>query len=237
LKREKEGYAAIRDELSSDRYYALLDALDTLVSRPRLGKAAAEPAGTRLRDVAAANWNRVVKAYGRARSIEDPDARDIAMHDVRKAAKRARYTAEALRGPLGKRMGELAALAENVQEALGTYRDGVVAQETLVEEARAAREAGEDTFTHGVLAGLEHAAAERAHAEFPRVWAATAARVEKVLSLATPRRPHPPAGPVQHHEPALGRVRLPAAERGDQARQHRAVTAHHRRPGQRADQL
>jgi CHAD domain-containing protein len=181
LKREKEGYAAIRDELSSDRYYALLDALDTLVSRPRLGKAAVEPAGTRLRDVAAANWNRVVKAYGRARSIEDPEAREIAMHDVRKAAKRARYTAEALRGPLGKRMGELAALAENVQEALGTYRDGVVAQETLVEEARAAREAGEDTFTHGVLAGLEHAAAERAHAEFPRVWAETTARVEKVL--------------------------------------------------------
>ncbi|TXK38279.1 CYTH and CHAD domain-containing protein [Nonomuraea sp. C10] len=181
LRRERGGYDTIRETLGGERYYALLDALDALVSEPELGKAAADPAETRLADVAAANWNRVTKAYETAQAIDDPEQREIAMHDVRKAAKRARYTAEALRDTLGKRMGTLAKLAEDVQEVLGAHQDGVVAQETLAEEAGAARRAGEDTFTYGVLAGLERAAAERAHEDFPRVWSETMAGVEKVL--------------------------------------------------------
>ncbi|MFD2348801.1 CHAD domain-containing protein [Nonomuraea ferruginea] len=135
LRREREGYDTIRETLGGERYYALLDALDALVSEPELGKAAADPAETRLADVAAANWNRVTKAYETAQAIDDPEQREIAMHDVRKAAKRARYTAEALRDTLGKRMGTLAKLAEDVQEVLGAHQDGVVAQETLAEEA------------------------------------------------------------------------------------------------------
>ncbi|MFG1947849.1 CHAD domain-containing protein [Nonomuraea sp. NPDC048826] len=181
LRREQEGYDAVRESLSGDRYYALLDALDALVSGPKLGKAAADPAETRLADVAAANWNRVTKAYATAQAVDDPERREIAMHDVRKAAKRARYTAEALRDTLGKPMGKLARLAEAVQEVLGAHRDGVVAQETLVEEAGAARAAGEDTFTYGVLVGQERAAADRAHQDFPRVWSETMTGVEKVL--------------------------------------------------------
>ncbi|MGI5273457.1 CHAD domain-containing protein [Nonomuraea sp. CA-218870] len=181
LRREQRGYDAIRNALGGDRYYALLDALDALVSRPELGKAAADPAGARLGRLAAATWDRVVKAYDAARAVDDPERRATAMHDVRKAAKRARYTAEALRDTLGARMTELAESAEAVQEALGARQDGVVAQETLAREAGAAREAGEDTFTYGVLAGLERAAADRAHEDFPRVWSEAAARAGKAL--------------------------------------------------------
>ncbi|WP_049557165.1 CYTH and CHAD domain-containing protein [Nonomuraea sp. SBT364] len=185
LEREAEAYGRIREELSGERYYLLLNALDELVAAPRLTKAAAEPAD-RLRDVAETGWGRVTGAYETARAIADPQARELAMHDVRKAAKRARYTAEALRGPLGKSMAKLAKLAEAVQEVLGTHQDGVVAQETLAREARAAREAGEDTFTYGLLAGLERAAAERAHAEFPRVWAETTEAAGKLTSRSAP---------------------------------------------------
>ncbi len=179
--REREGYERIRQELSGERYYALLDALDALVAEPTLGKAAAEPAGDTLRGVAAANWARVTKAYDTAQAIADPERREIAMHDVRKAAKRARYTAEALKPTLGKPMGTLAKLAENVQEVLGTHQDGVVAQERLLAEAGKARAAGEDTFTYGVLVGLERATAQRAHEEFPGVWTETCAAVRSVL--------------------------------------------------------
>ncbi|NRQ34422.1 CYTH and CHAD domain-containing protein [Nonomuraea sp. NN258] len=180
-KREQEAYEHIRETLSGDRYYTLLNALDALVAEPELGKAAAQPAGERLSAIAAANWNRVTKAYDTAQAIEDPERREIAMHDVRKAAKRARYTAEALQPTLGKRMGKLAGLAEDVQEVLGTHQDGVVAQETLAKEAESARQAGEDTFTYGLLIGIERNTADRAHADFPRIWAQTVEAVKKVL--------------------------------------------------------
>jgi CHAD domain-containing protein len=180
-KREEEAYERIKEALSGDRYYVLLDSLDRLVAAPALGKAAARPAQTELRSVAAATWKRVTKRYDEAQAIEDLERRELAMHDVRKAAKRARYTAEALQPSLGSDLGKLAKLAENVQEVLGTYQDGVVAQETLAKEAESARQAGEDTFTYGLLIGIERNAAERAHAEFPRVWKETVKAVSKVL--------------------------------------------------------
>ncbi|TMR09327.1 CYTH and CHAD domain-containing protein [Nonomuraea turkmeniaca] len=181
LTREQEAYVRIKEALSGDRYYALLNALDDLVAEPKLGKAAAKPAQERLSAIAAAGWNRVTRAYDSAQAIEDLERREIAMHDVRKAAKRARYTAEALAPTLGKDMAKLAKLAEDIQEVLGTHQDGVVAQETLAKEAESARQAGEDTFTYGLLVGIERNIAERAHADFPRVWAETVKAVGKLL--------------------------------------------------------
>jgi CHAD domain-containing protein len=179
--REQEAYERIKDTLSGERYYALLDALDTLTANPKLTKAAAEPAHDKLSDVAAENWDRVAKVYDTAQAISDLERRELAMHDVRKAAKRARYTAEALQPTLGKSMVKLAKHAAAVQEVLGTHQDGVVAQETLAKEAEAARQAGEDTFTYGLLIGLERGTAERAHADFPKVWAETARAIRKLL--------------------------------------------------------
>jgi CHAD domain-containing protein len=180
-KQEEAAYGRIREELSGDRYFALLDALDALVAAPKLTKAAARPAQSTLTGVAAANWHRVTRAYDTAQAIEDLERREVAMHDVRKAAKRARYTAEALQPALGPQMGRLAGLSEAVQEVLGRHQDGVVAQETLAKEAENARQAGEDTFTYGVLTGLERAEAERAHARFPAVWARTVRDVGELL--------------------------------------------------------
>ncbi|WP_214325931.1 CYTH and CHAD domain-containing protein [Nonomuraea sediminis] len=179
--REQQAYERIKDTLSGARYYALLDALDALVADPGLRKPAGKPAEKTLNGVAVKNWDRVTKAYDTAQAVEDPERREIAMHDVRKAAKRARYTAEALRPTLGKPMRKLAKNAEAVQEILGLHQDGVVAQEVLAKEAESAREAGEDTFTYGLLIGIERGAAERAHEEFPRVWAETLQAVKKVV--------------------------------------------------------
>ncbi|MFI7444435.1 CYTH and CHAD domain-containing protein [Nonomuraea indica] len=178
--RQQQAYDRIREALSGERYYALLDALDALVAVPELTGAAARPARKELVRAADANWRRVTRAYDTAQAIGDPERREIAMHDVRKAAKRARYTAEALRPALGSDMKKLAKLAEAVQEVLGAHQDGMVAQQTLAREAEAARLAGEDTFTYGLLLGLERAEAEQAHARFPEVWAATLRGVAKI---------------------------------------------------------
>ncbi|WP_449060799.1 CYTH and CHAD domain-containing protein [Planomonospora algeriensis] len=174
---EHEAHDRIREALGGERYFALLDALDDLLATPALTKVAARPAAS-LTAVAAKSWQRVTRAYGAAqaaREAEDPAERETALHGVRKAAKRARYTAESLG------MTELAERAEAVQEVLGAHQDGVVAQRRLAAEARAARRAGEDTFTYGVLTGLERARADRAREEFPRVWEKTAEAVAKLL--------------------------------------------------------
>ncbi|MBO4275406.1 CYTH and CHAD domain-containing protein [Microbispora triticiradicis] len=165
LAREHEAYDRIRAALGCERYFALLDALDALAADPPLTAAAAKDAGRALPKIVDRNWRRVADAYDAALRAEEGEEREAAMHEVRKAAKRARYTAEAagLSGP--------AKRAKEVQKVLGRHQDGVVAQDTLLEEAGRAREAGEDTFTYGVLAGVESAEAARAHEEFPAVWA------------------------------------------------------------------
>ncbi|GII52896.1 CHAD domain-containing protein [Planotetraspora thailandica] len=168
LAREQEAYGRVREAMSGERYFALLDVLDALVANPPLTPLADEDAERTLGKIADKGWKRVGAAYDTAQSVEDPEQREIAMHDVRKAAKRARYTAEAVGLP------ELAGRAETVQEVLGRHQDGVVAQDVLGQEAQAARGAGEDTFTYGVLVGLERADAQRAHEEFPEVWAKVA---------------------------------------------------------------
>ncbi|WP_214415835.1 CYTH and CHAD domain-containing protein [Sphaerisporangium fuscum] len=168
--REREAYGRARQAMSGERYYALLDRLDTLLVSPPLTPLAAKKADKVLRPVADKSWDRVVKAYDRAQAIEDTEQREIAMHDVRKAAKRARYTAEALESLLPELSSEVATRAKAVQEVLGLYQDGVVAQQILLEEAGRARDAGEDTFTYGVLIGIEHTTATRAHEDFPDVW-------------------------------------------------------------------
>ncbi|WP_204072847.1 CYTH and CHAD domain-containing protein [Planotetraspora phitsanulokensis] len=165
LAKEHEAYGRIREALSGERYFALLDGLEEFAARPPLTDLAASDGGKALEKIADKNWKRVGDAYDAAQAMEDPDEREIAMHDVRKAAKRARYTAEAVG------LSELATRAETVQEVLGRHQDGVVAQGVLETEAEAARGAGEDTFTYGVLVGLEHAAADLAHEQFPDVWA------------------------------------------------------------------
>ncbi|GAA3153742.1 CHAD domain-containing protein [Nonomuraea roseoviolacea] len=184
--REAQAYGRIRAALSGDRYYLLLDALDELTAAPELGKRAAGPAAEELPAVAAANWERVARRYGAAQEITEPEGHETAMHDVRKAAKRARYTAEALQDVLGPGAERLGKLAEGVQDALGEHQDAVVAQQTLAEEARAAREAGEDTLTYGVLIGLERARADRALEDFPEVWDRTTGEVGKALKKLAP---------------------------------------------------
>jgi CHAD domain-containing protein len=173
--KEQDAYKRIRETLRGDRYFTLLDAFEALLAVPSLTKRAAKPAAETLTAVAGRQWARVTKAYDTAQAMADEAEREIAMHDVRKAAKRARYTAEVVG------MGKLAKRAEAVQESLGLYQDGVVAQELLAAEARTAREAGEDTFTYGVLTGLERADAERAHARFPDLWTETREAVDALL--------------------------------------------------------
>lgn len=77
------------------------------------------------------------------------------LHAVRKAARRLRYTAEALQldapGVVGASVQPLATAAERVQNSLGNHRDNLLLADQLLIDKSAARAAGETTAVYDVL--------------------------------------------------------------------------------------
>jgi CHAD domain-containing protein len=97
-----------------------------------------------------------------------------ALHEVRKAAKRVRYTAEVAAPVRGKHMQDLAAAMKQVQDTLGERQDTVVTLEQCRTLGSAAHAAGEDSWTYGRLHALEQARADRTEAAYRALEPATA---------------------------------------------------------------
>lgn len=107
-------------------------------------------------------WRRFDRAVG---ALDSADDRDEALHEVRKAARRARYASEVARAAVGRPAGRSAKRARRVQDTLGVHQDAVVRRETLRRLSLQAFADGEDSFTYGRLHALaDHAAAEAEHA-------------------------------------------------------------------------
>ncbi|MEU8762825.1 CYTH and CHAD domain-containing protein [Streptomyces sp. NPDC048659] len=175
--RADEARRAALAALDSARHLALLDALDALLADPPLRPAAAREAGRVLARAARADLDRADRRFGHALALGPGPARDLALHEARKAAKRARYAGEAARPVLGGPAKRLAARMKAVQTLLGEHQDGVVARTALRELAAQAHAAGESAFTWGLLYGREEAEAAAQERELPalREWAAAPA--------------------------------------------------------------
>lgn len=88
-----EGLVAVRGYLLSPRYYRLLDSLDSFVAWPPLTSTAERPAAAEI----ARDLDKAVGVLARRTSaVTDADAPEPALHEVRKAARRLRYAAEAV---------------------------------------------------------------------------------------------------------------------------------------------
>ena len=105
------------------------------------------------------------KAAKRLRAAATAPDRDLALHRARKAAKRARYTAEVVKPALGKTARRQQKSAEHIQEVLGGGQDAVVAAEFL---RRIGASAGvtpdENGFTYGLLWQLQQQLRHDVHA-------------------------------------------------------------------------
>jgi len=163
------------DALDHDRYHALLDDLDALVDDPPFTERAGRRAdhviprlvghAARRVDRAAAAVDRIAEAEptGTAtRARSGRDERSMALHEVRKAAKQARYAAESAAASSGRPAERLGNRMEALQEVLGEHQDSVGAQQALRAIALAAHLAGENAFSYGVLHGQEQARGEAA---------------------------------------------------------------------------
>ncbi len=173
--RYRDAHAAVLVELDGERYLALVVALEALLEDPPFTPAADRPAPKALRHLVGRTRRRVERAVAALEEAPDDAAHDALLHEVRKAAKRARYAGEAAAPYLPakhvERATAFAAAMEAVQEALGEHQDTVVAREELRAMAVRAHLAGENGFTYGVLHGRQEALAEGCEDAFAAAWA------------------------------------------------------------------
>jgi CHAD domain-containing protein len=159
-------------ELNGERYFALLDTLEALLAAPPYTDAAGAPAVRALTRAVRRDHRRLRRLVEAALSTGPGTGRNVAMHDARKAAKRARYSSEAaepvLNGPARKHTRRMKA----VQSLLGEHQDSVICRDALAGAARRARAAGEDVFPYGALDELERRRSAAAEERLPAVWRA-----------------------------------------------------------------
>ena len=178
------GKAALH-ALDGPRYLRLRDDLDVLLADPPLTPLAGRKAGKALVRPVRRAARRLQRALAAVPAAEDrgpetsaPEGhaaedlgtavdRDTAIHEARKAAKRARYAAEAALPALGGQASRQAAQAKDLQELLGDHHDSVVTRTVLRGLADQARSAGEDTFTYGVMYERHACAASVIERELP----------------------------------------------------------------------
>jgi CHAD domain-containing protein len=156
--------------LDGSRHLALLDALDALLADPPLRPKAAEPAEPALLRAVRDDTRRVDRRIREALAAPPGEERDRALHEARKAAKRARYTAEAATPVLGGRARGHAQRITGLQDLLGDHQDSVQTRRALRDLAGQAHAVGEDTFTYGVLYAREENRAERCERRLPARW-------------------------------------------------------------------
>ncbi len=172
--RHRAAHAELVQVLDEDRYLRLLDELDDLVADPPFTDRARRPAGRELPPLVARACRRVDRAAAEAEQAETTADRAARLHDVRKAAKRARYAAESVAPVFGKPAVRLATRMQKLQEILGEHQDSVVSRQVIRELAVTATGAGENGFTLGLLYAQETNIAESAQQAYPSALRAAA---------------------------------------------------------------
>lgn len=169
LKQIRDGVAGAAGQagraVTSARTTALSEKLEALLAHPPLTDAASQPVEEILAPVVRTELRRVRKRAKRAQRAGDQH-RDELLHDLRKAAKRARYTCEVLEDH-----GDLARLAKSLkklQDVLGLHNDCLASQRHLVVLADQAHQAGQETFLHGRLHSREEHEAEASLRGLPK---------------------------------------------------------------------
>ncbi|MBG0855283.1 CYTH and CHAD domain-containing protein [Streptomyces spinoverrucosus] len=160
----------IIDVLNGQRYLALLTSLDALLADPPLRPAAAGKPSKVLAKAVDKAYDVLAGLVEQALATPPGHDRDVATHEARKKAKRARYAAEAAAPALGKPASKLVSSLKDLQGLLGEHQDSVMSREALKELAEQAHAAGENAFTYGLVYGREEQRAAAVEAELPGVW-------------------------------------------------------------------
>jgi CHAD domain-containing protein len=168
---EQRGRARALEALEDTRYLRLLDDLDALVRDLPMTAEGDMPARDVFPSLVRRDAKRLRRAVRAARQAEAGEARDAALHEARKKAKRLRYAAELAVPALGKRAKKLTSSAKEVQQVLGEHQDTVMSRRFLREHGARMHLEGMNGFTLGRLHAIEEARAAVATEDFDRAWA------------------------------------------------------------------
>lgn len=168
-------HADILAALNTARYRAMREKLARWRTEPPLREGESGADAMVLFESVLRRDRRRVRRQIRAEPTVAPNERIELLHDIRKSAKRLRYSCEAAAPVLGDRATTLGTRAKTLQTILGDHRDAVQAHDAIRARAAEARAAGEDVTLFGVLADAENTAAGMALAEYP----AAAAEIDK----------------------------------------------------------
>ncbi|WP_433828481.1 CHAD domain-containing protein [Actinoplanes sp. CA-015351] len=147
--RVAQGRDELAEALESDRYLALLDAIDTLVDHPQAD--GGNPA------------ERTRKILRKADEELDAATRsgvDEELHDARKTYKQARYAVEVIQPEHGNPAKQLVKALTALQDGLGAHQDSTIARQVL-------HEIGPDSFYFGVLYGRQEQVGKETLREVP----------------------------------------------------------------------
>lgn len=164
-----DAYRLLQEALGTERYFRLLDKLEDFRDNPPVRAEAVKPgrrAAAKAVDKAAKRLRRSRKAAKAARRGRE---QELAVHRVRKDAKRLRHVAESAALVHGKRAGKVAKAARRQQKILGRFQDAAVARDLL---AGVAAE-NTDAATAGIYAHLLSRQEDRmlaAQAGFRKAW-------------------------------------------------------------------
>jgi len=158
------------EAFGSERYAGLLASLDRLAHDPPPGPQAAAPAREVLPAAVRKAYRQADKRMRRASRAPRGHDRDVALHEARKSARRARYAAEVARPAAGKPARTFARQMKKVQTVIGDHQDTVISRQAARDLGIGAHLAGENAFTYGLLYERELHRAERLQAETRRVW-------------------------------------------------------------------
>ncbi len=141
--------------MRSRRYFALLQELHDWANTPPF--VAADVPAAALKKYLAETDKKFVRRFEHALSLAERDPhKNEALHRARKAAKRARYTAELSEPVLGKSARAAVKRGKKMQDSLGDRQDAVLAVDFLRRLGAAAGTApGENGFTFGILLAQE----------------------------------------------------------------------------------
>lgn len=166
----KKEYGRVMRALNGQRYFRLLDSLESLIGASRLSPRGAKPAKKVIPPLINQDIKQLRRAVKHARRHPAGIGDHPGLHDVRKDAKRLRYAAEAARTLGRNETDRLAETAHGIQKILGDHQDTIVTRALLRRLGAEAFTQGENGFSYGRLHALEQSTALNAEAQFHRDW-------------------------------------------------------------------
>ncbi|MEU3465999.1 CYTH and CHAD domain-containing protein [Streptomyces sp. NPDC006733] len=165
-----QAHDAVVKIMGRSHYFRVLEAVEALLADPPYLDGAKLPAAEGLERAVRHDHRRLRRAVEAALAAGSGRDRDTALHEARKAAKRARYCAEAARPVLGAPAKKQITRMKDLQELLGEHQDSVMCRVVITRLAEDAVAAGESAFPYGALAQLELFRAREIEDRLPQAW-------------------------------------------------------------------